>query len=64
MSGHDDPRAGSGRGGSLGAPGMGDPPEELHPERDRPEEEGQEGSFVVSGGGVADPAQEEPGAEG
>jgi hypothetical protein len=43
---------------------MGDPPEELHPERDRPEEEGQEGSFVVSGGGVADPAQEEPGAEG
>ena len=53
MSGHDDPRTGSGRGGSLGSPAMGDPPEELRPDED-PEE-----GYVVSGGGVAHPADDD-----
>ncbi|WP_460845996.1 AAA domain-containing protein, partial [Nocardioides ultimimeridianus] len=54
MSGGDDPRTGSGRGGSLGTPGMGDPPDELMPDKD-PEE-----GYAVSGGGVAESGDDVP----
>ncbi len=49
-----DPRVGSGRGGTLGTPAGGNPPDELHPDRGD-----EDGKFVVSGGGVADASEDD-----
>lgn len=52
-----EPHGGSGRGGPLGTPGMGNPPDELRPERDTedPQPVIEDAELAAGPGGAAEP---------